>query len=515
VTSRWTARLLRDRLADGLTASPLARISSPRREELRALLIRRPFRPIPRAGGRSPVLGVSRIRSDRAAYYLSDLGRELPVDAAPAVWCGAAASGLGLHGAIDPDSFGALLDGKHPRTSRLIGSGRTGVAANDLTFATPKSVSVLFGLGGEDVARRIVAAHADAVAGALSYLEHRAVVALRRMGPERSVVPTSGMVAGLFTHAVNRNLDPHVHSHVVMANLVHGKDGIWSACDGRALFAHRAAASALYDAHLRHGLTTTLGVRWTNRVGRAPEIEGVPSALVGAFSSRAAEIRRRMAEIGTHSHQGARTAWAATRTAKERAPAFEILASAWRREAGDLGFGARDLAVVGRADAGPGSVDEHVFASMASSTPHGGVHRRDVVAAFARAAPDGVAAESVERLVGFWLADGKWVGVSEPLHRRSEVVPGGHLLRALGPRPLRTEDHEVWCGAARAIEDYRRRWGLTRAREAFGEEYPQRSLATLGADRLADFVRTSERVDRARVRLGRHDLPIVELGLGR
>jgi hypothetical protein len=73
----------------------------------------------------------------------------------------------------------------------------------------------------------------------------------------------------------------------------------------------------------------------------------------------------------------------------------------------------------------------------------------------------------------------------------------------------------VWCGAARAVEDYRKRWGLTRAREAFGEEYPQRSLATLGADRLADFVRTSERVDRARVRLGRHDLPIVELGLGR
>jgi len=300
-----------------------------------------------------------------------------------------------------------------------------------------------------------------------------------------------------------------------MANLVHGKDGIWSACDGRALFAHRAAASSLYDAQLRHGLSTELGVRWTQGPGRTPEIDGVPIALVGVFSSRAAEIRRHMAEFGTHSQRGARIAWAATRADKERAPAFEVLASAWWRQAGHLGFGPRDLAVVGRAGAGRSSVDEHVFASILASTPHGGAHRRDVVAAFARAAPDGVGAESLERLVGFWVPDGKWVGLSEPLHQRSKVVPGGHLLRALGPRPLRAEDHEVWCGAARAIEDYRSRWGLTHERDALGEGDPPRSRAVLGADRLADLVRASRQVDMARVRLGRHEPPVVELGLGR
>jgi hypothetical protein len=300
-----------------------------------------------------------------------------------------------------------------------------------------------------------------------------------------------------------------------MANLVHGSDGIWSACDMRGLFAHRAAASSLYDAHLRHGLSVALGVRWTHGPGRAPEIEGVPAALVGAFSTRAAEIRRHMDEVGTRSTRGARIAWAATRAAKEAAPGFEALASAWGRRAGHLGFGPQDATFASRAASWRGSLDEHEFASVVSTTPHGGVHRRDVVTAFARAAPDGAPARSVERFVRLWVPDEEWVGVSEPLHRRSEVVPGGHLLRPLGPRPLRTEEHELWCGAARAIEEYRRRWGLTRAHDAFGLGDPPRSLSELGADRLADHIRTSRHVDAARARLGRHESPVVELGLGR
>jgi conjugative relaxase-like TrwC/TraI family protein len=396
-----------------------------------------------------------------------------------------------------------------------MGSGRTQIAAIDLTFAAPKSASVLFALGGEDAARRIVAAHADAVAGALSYLEGRAVAAPRRGGTERSALPSSGMVAGLFTHAVNRNHDPHLHSHVVMANLVHGTDGIWSACDGRALFAHRAAASSVYDAHLRHGLTAALAVRWTGGPGRAPEIEGVPPVLVGAFSTRAAEIRRRMVEVGSRSSRGARIAWAATRPAKEVTPGFEALVTAWWRRAGHLGFRPRDLAGVGRARSGRGSLDEHAFASVVFSTPHGGVHRRDVVTAFAEAALDGASARSVERLVGLWVQDPGCVGVAEPLHRRSEVVPGGHLLRTLGPRPLDVDEHAVWYGAAHAIEGYRRRWGLTGARDPFGLGDPPRSPAELGADRLADHVRTCEHVDAARVRLGRQQPPVFDLGLGR
>ena len=98
--------------------------------------------------------------------------------------------------------------------------------------------------------------------GALRYLEQHGVTATRRSRLESAVVPTTGVIAGQFTHAVSRNGDPHLHTHVVMANLVHGVDGRWGACDGRGIAAHRAAASEVYGAHLRAGLTAALGVRW-------------------------------------------------------------------------------------------------------------------------------------------------------------------------------------------------------------------------------------------------------------
>ena len=110
------------------------------------------------------MFGIHGVGRGRADYYLSDLARELPASD-PGRWAGGAAAGLGLEGPVEPADFHRLLQGRHPRTGGPIGSGRTTVAAFDLTFSAPKSASVLFALGGEAVARRVVAAHAEAVGG--------------------------------------------------------------------------------------------------------------------------------------------------------------------------------------------------------------------------------------------------------------------------------------------------------------------------------------------------------------
>ena len=278
------------------------------------------------------MFGIHGVGRGRADYYLSDLARELPASE-PGRWAGGAAAGLGLEGPVEPADFHRLLQGGHPRTGGPIGSGRTTVAAFDLTFSAPKSASVLFALGGEAVARRVVAAHSEAVDGALSYLEHYAVTAARRDRAERIVIPTTGIVAGQFTHAVNRNGDPHLHSHLVMANLVHGTDGRWSACDRRGLEAHRHAASAVFEAHLRAGLSSGLGVRWSAAPGRSAEIVGVRPHLLGEFSTRGADIRRHMHEIGARSGRAGRVAWAATRPEKPPGLPYAEAAAEWERRA--------------------------------------------------------------------------------------------------------------------------------------------------------------------------------------
>ena len=401
------------------------------------------------------MLGVHGIGRDRADYYLSDLARELPVSR-PGHWAGSGAEGLGLTGPVRADEFRRLLASRHPRTGVVLGSGRVSVPAFDLTFSAPKSASVLFALGGAEAARTVVAVHNEAVAGSLSYLERHAITATRHSGPSRVVVSTSGAVAAVFTHGVSRNGDPHVHSHVVVANLVHGADGRWGACDRRGLAAHRLAAAAVYEAHLRAGLATALGVRWTGGPGRTAEVVGVGPELLGAFSTRAADIRRHMYETAVHSGRGARIAWAATRPAKTPSAPFADVEAQWRQRAGDVG--GRLEFEQGREPGARAVLDEHCFAGVISLPAHGGAHRRDVVAAFGAAARQGASASAVERLVAQWVPPGP-VGVAEPLQQRRTVVPANHHLRALGPRPVDPDDHAVWLGASRAMDAYRERWG--------------------------------------------------------
>jgi conjugative relaxase-like TrwC/TraI family protein len=512
------------------------------------------------------MLGIRRVGRDRTDYYLSDLGRELPLGASPdrpGRWIGTAGVALGLTGPLEPSGFRALLEGRHPRTGRPMPSAPVSVCGFDLTFSAPKSVSVLFALGGEEVARRVVDAHGGAVESAVRYLECHAVSATRRDGTTREVVATSGLIGGLFTHAVNRNLDPHLHSHVVVANLVHGVDGRWSACDWRGLAAHRAAAAAVYEAHVRAGLMADLGVRWHGRgaptaagvmdapPARPAEIVGVTPELLGVFSSRHAEIRQRVHEVGAQTARGRHVAWAATRESKASAP-YEVLVGEWQRRAGvvgelselsELGHGYLDrLSTRTGVGLRPAVLDEHRYAAVLSITPHGGARRRDVVVAFGAAASDGMDAVSLNHLVSHWVPSNGSVGVAEPLHARSAVVPANHLLRALGPRPTDAATHDVWVEAAHAIDAYRERWCVDdRADRTAGADRADRfdrtghvdgagrpdgpdraseplepgtNLASLSAARLADYVRTTRLLDTARARLGVRAPIGVELGIG-
>lgn len=479
------------------------------------------------------MLGIRRIDAGRADYYLADLAAEVPRDGrdagGPGRWVGSATDGLGLDAtgsaSMDPARFRSLLvEGPTGRAGR--GAGVRRVAAYDLTFSAPKSASVVFALGGEEAALSVVAAHADAVDGAIRYLERHGLGAVRTSrdggggGVEREVIETTGFAGAAFTHGVNRNLDPHLHSHVVVVNAVHGVDGRWSACDGRGLDAHRRAAGAVYEAHLRDSLTKSLGVRWDGPPGRSAEIVGVSPMLRGEFSSRGADVRVHAYEAGVRSARGQRIAWAATRPTKVTGLSYGELAVDWRRRAGradradleiDADRGDRSLGA-----AGPGrdsdSFDEHRFAGVISLTPHGGAHRRDVVEAFAVAAREGVAAGSLERATDLWAPSGR-VGVAEERQTRRSVVAAPHVVAALGPRPLDPAGHETWVGAAQAIDAYRGRWGIREGAEPLG--VGRNGLSSLPPGRLADHLRVTRHVDAARHTLGRRAPAELELGLGR
>jgi hypothetical protein len=73
----------------------------------------------------------------------------------------------------------------------------------------------------------------------------------------------AGFLATAFRPRTSRAGDPQLHTHVLIANLLQGVDGRWSAIDGRAIFQHAKTAGYVYEARLRARLTERLGVEWT------------------------------------------------------------------------------------------------------------------------------------------------------------------------------------------------------------------------------------------------------------
>lgn len=79
-------------------------------------------------------------------------------------WLGDAAEELGLEGKVDPKQLTTMLTGRNPVDgSPLVGSrgvpAKGAVPGFDLTFSAPKSVSLLWALGGPETAAAVISAH--------------------------------------------------------------------------------------------------------------------------------------------------------------------------------------------------------------------------------------------------------------------------------------------------------------------------------------------------------------------
>jgi hypothetical protein len=228
-----------------------------------------------------------------------------------------------------------------------------------------------------------------------------------------------------------------------------------------------------------------------------------------------------MSERGSHSARGAHIAWAATRPQKRTGLDFAELSGQWERRARAVGSDRTAIvALLGRADqlGGSRTLDEHRFGAALSLSPDGAARRRDVAAAFGAAALAGAHARSVESLTNLWtpeLSERAQVGVAEDTRTLRSVVPGGHLLRALGPRPVNPADHEVWRDAAQAIDGYRGRWNVSPASDALGTDGLVSGISSLPTERLVDHLRTARHIDAARQRLGWRATPGHEMARGR
>jgi conjugative relaxase-like TrwC/TraI family protein len=425
------------------------------------------------------MLSLAKLGRGREDYYLRAVGADASQyyserGEVAGRWLGGGAEVLGLRGQVQGQVLLALLAGYEPGAQqqgkgwagrRLVAPPKTGrrTPGFDACFKAPKSVSLLWAFGdrvrvGERTLDQVVQmAHDEAVREALSYLE--ASAAKGRRGRDGVVqMDSSGFMAAVFRQRTSRAGDPHLHSHVLIANMCQGGDGRWGALDARLIYVYAKAAGYLYETHLRYRLSGELGADWTDVANGIADVLGVPEEMIDHFSKRSKEIRGRLDEVTERinedrvrlglapveadSQEALDIAARETRATKLQHVATADLRTGWREEADAAGLDAERLVdVLHRADTQPpvtvdGDLHRRVSAGLTEHASTFG--RRDAV--------QGMAADAR-----------RGIPVTEALERTSAMLTSGEVIPVVGA----VRDQDVIRradGAVAPVPTGERRW---------------------------------------------------------
>ena len=336
-------------------------------------------------------------------------------------WIGDATRELDLDGEVGADQLTAMLTGRNPVDGGpLLGTNgvpaKRGVPGFDLTFSAPKSVSLLWGIGGPIAAVEVSQAHREAVGAALSYMQREACWTRRGAGGSEFVKGNGYLAAG-YLHRSSRNGDPQLHTHVLIANATKGSDGRWTRLYHPGIYEHAKAAGYIYEAHLRHELTRRLGVQWEPTRNGIAEVEGFADEHLRAFSTRRAEILEVAGPDA--SARSLQVATLATRKPKEADVSRGELLERWRVKAQEVGLDREAIERTFDPEARfrPSAAEartvstQRVDRAVTAAASH--FDRRDAIQAVADSLPDGAPGAEVERLADAFLASDSVIQIGE------------------------------------------------------------------------------------------------------
>jgi conjugative relaxase-like TrwC/TraI family protein len=280
------------------------------------------------------MLSVANVRSaGGAANYFANDNYYTKADAdRSGIWVGKGAELLGLSGAVDGKAFEAILRGELPTGERIGHQGQYHRAGTDLTFSLPKSWSLL-ALVGKD--QRIIDAYRSAVVETLQWAEKNAAQFRTEKGGKERLHASDNLTVALFQHDTNRNQEPNLHFHAVVANMTQDKDGKWRALRNDKLWQHNTLLNAMTMARFRIEVEK-LGYR-IGAFGKHGNFEakGIDRDAVMAFSTRRQEVLE--ARRGGGLEAGV-VATLATRQAKQSDVDRGALMAQWEGQAWDQGL---------------------------------------------------------------------------------------------------------------------------------------------------------------------------------
>ena len=212
----------------------------------------------------------------------------------------------------------------------------------DLTFSAPKSVSIVCELQDKTIAK----IHQNAVKNTLSYIEDNFIFTRT----QKAYKQEHNILATLFLHNTSRELDPQLHTHCILHNMVldenndssknnnnKNNDKVRSAYF-KDIFNNKKFLGSIYRNELAKGLIKAgYEIEFQDNKFNF-EIKGVNPELIKTFSTRRQQIEAKLKESILTVINGKISAKAAllTRKAKEKQINETLLKKLWEDKAKDF-----------------------------------------------------------------------------------------------------------------------------------------------------------------------------------
>lgn len=234
--------------------------------------------------------------------------------------------------------FDKLKVSKKRAFSRLVENRE--VRAFDLTFSSPKSVSILFAVGNQKNRQIAIEAQRKAVAATLRYIEDEGFFQVVKK--ENGVVKScraEGLLALPLDHSLSRDFDPQLHIHSLIANAgkIPEEDQV-RAVNFQIFYRNQKHFDLVYKSILRSELEKA-GIR-TRTTEDGFDLSAVTRDQIEAFSNRSMQIQKNLAAKGltrkTSSGEQRQKATLQGRKKKQDVDPDQIRAT-WKMTAEELG----------------------------------------------------------------------------------------------------------------------------------------------------------------------------------
>ena len=224
-------------------------------------------------------------------YYERDPIFNADKDQSNSAWYGEGAEALGLTpgSRIEKEDFEKIINGQNLNGNELVpashynGEKRAGV---DLPMGAPPGVSYS-ALVLKDA--RLPEAHKEAVLKTLSRMEKEYSYSRDQSGGQVKQELQGNLVIASFTHSMNRNNEPFLHTHNVIMNMVRQPDGSYKALSNDALMRDQQLITKYYQSYLAEKVQA-LGYAIETRANGTWDIAGYKPELKAEMSTRSAEV---------------------------------------------------------------------------------------------------------------------------------------------------------------------------------------------------------------------------------